>query len=114
MPAGSGGSDPNPLSVFNRWKIFDNLRRSLVPVALVGLLITGWLFSPAPGLWSLLVAGLLLWPVFASLLALLINPPPPGTTLWREPRDCLLRSLSATVFLVDYAGMSVGAIARAT
>jgi cellobiose phosphorylase len=114
VPAGSGGSDPNPLSVFNRWKIFDNLRRSLVPVALVGLLIMGWLFTPAPTLWSLLVGGLLLWPVFASLLALLINPPAPGTKLWREPRDCLLRSLSATVFLVDYAGMSVGAIARAT
>ena len=114
VPAFAGGSYPNPLSVFSRWKIFDNLRRSLVPVALVGLLITGWLFTPAPALWSLLVAGLLLWPVFASVLAPLINPPPPGTRLWREPRDGLLRSFFAAVFLVDYAGMSVGAIARAT
>ncbi|HET7011019.1 MAG TPA: hypothetical protein VFI11_09610, partial [Anaerolineales bacterium] len=38
---------PNPLSGFNRWKIFDNLRRSLVPVANLGLLVAVWLISPA-------------------------------------------------------------------
>ena len=27
----------NPLSTLSRWKIFDNLRRSLVPAALTGL-----------------------------------------------------------------------------
>ena len=112
VPAFGGGSDPNPLSVFNRWKIFDNLRRSLVPPALVALLISGWLFTPAPALWSLLVAGLLLWPVFASLLAPLLHPPPPGTRIWREPWDRLLRSFFTAVFLVDYAGMSIEAIAR--
>ena len=33
----------NPLSTLSRWKIFDNLRRSLVPVALTFLLILGWM-----------------------------------------------------------------------
>ncbi len=113
VPAFGGGSYPNPLSTFNRWKIFDNLRRSLVPVAIVGLLITGWLFTPTPALWSLLVAGLLLWPVFASLLAPLLHRPPPGTRIWREPRDSLLRSFFTAVFLMDYAGMALVAITRA-
>lgn len=112
VPAFGGGSDPNPLSAFNRWKIFDNLRRSLVPVALVALLIAGWLSTPAPVLWSLLVAGLLLWPVFASLLAPLIHRPPPGTRIWREPRDSILRSFFTAVFLLDYAGMALAAITR--
>src|SRR6184192_678077 len=93
VPLGNGRMEPNPLSVFNRWKIFDNLRRSLVPPATVALLLAGWLLTPAPLLWSGIVAGVMLWPVLNSLLALLFHPPPPGTRFWREPRDRLLRSL---------------------
>ena len=39
----------------NRWRILDNLRRSLVPVASLLLLLFGWLISAAPGVWSLVV-----------------------------------------------------------
>jgi len=112
VPAGDGGKSPNPLTAFSRWKIFDNLRRSLVPVATVVLLVVGWLCSPVPALWSLIIAGLLLWPVFGSVLALVLHPPPPGTRFWREPRDCLLRSLLGAIFVVDYAAMAAGAITR--
>jgi len=37
----------NPLSLLNRWKIFDNLRRSLVPAASVTALVVSWFFVPA-------------------------------------------------------------------
>ncbi len=84
VPAGGGGEIPNPIPAFGRWKIFDNLRRSVVPVAAVALLLLGWLFTPTPALWSLAVAGLLLWPVLNSLLALLLHPPPLGTKYWRD------------------------------
>jgi hypothetical protein len=104
--------EPNPLSIFNRWKIFDNLRRSLVPPAIVALLLVGWFFTPAPMLWSALIAGLVLWSVLNSLLALLFHPPPPGTRFWRDPRDRLLRSSFAVIFLADYAGMALDAIVR--
>jgi cyclic beta-1,2-glucan synthetase len=33
VPSADGGSVANPLTRINRWRIFDNLRRSLVPVA---------------------------------------------------------------------------------
>jgi cyclic beta-1,2-glucan synthetase len=112
VPVGDGRVKPNPLSVFSRWKIFDNLRRSLVPPATVGLLLMGWLFTPVPMLWSAIIAGLMLWPVLNSLLALLFNPRPPGTRFWREPRDHLLRSLFAVIFLPDHAGMALDAITR--
>jgi len=112
VPVGGGRVEPNPLSAFNRWKIFDNLRRSLVPPATVALLLAGWLFTPAPLLWSGLIAGLMLWPVLNSLLGLLFHPPPPGTRFWRDPRDRLLRSVLAVIFLADYAGMALDAIAR--
>ena len=50
------GMAPNRLSTINKWKIFDNLRRSLLPPMLVALLAAGWLFLPgAPWVWTLLV-----------------------------------------------------------
>ncbi|PYK51408.1 MAG: hypothetical protein DME51_03255 [Verrucomicrobia bacterium] len=112
VPVGGGRVEPNTLSAFNRWKIFDNLRRSLVPPAIVALLLAGWLLTPAPLLWSGIVAGVMLWPVLNSLLALLFHPPPPGTRFWREPRDRLLRSLFWVIFLPDHAGMALDAIIR--
>jgi cyclic beta-1,2-glucan glucanotransferase len=114
VPLGDGRMEPNPLSVFNRWKIFDNLRRSLVPPAIVALLLVGWFFTPAPMLWSAIIAGLVLWSVLNAFLALLFHPPPPGTRFWRDPRDRLLRSSFAVIFLADYAGMALDAIVRVT
>src|SRR6476620_8541195 len=112
VPLGDGRMEPNPLSIFNRWKIFDNLRRSLVPPAIIALLLVGWFFTPAPMLWSALIAGLVLWSVLNAFLALLFHPPPPGTRFWRDPRDRLLRAMFAVIFLADYAGMALDAIVR--
>src|SRR5881398_3700331 len=112
VPVSGDRIEPNPLSAFNRWKIFDNLRRSLVPPAMVALLLAGWFLTPVPMLWSGIIAGVMLWPVLSSLLAFLFHPPPPGTRFWREPRDRLLRSVLAVIFLPDYAAMALDAIAR--
>jgi cyclic beta-1,2-glucan synthetase len=112
VPLGDGRMEPNPLSDFNRWKIFDNLRRSLVPPATVALLLVGWFFTPVPMLWSGIIAGLMLWPVLNAFLALSFHPPPPGTRFWRDPRDRLLRAIFAVIFLPDYAGMALDAIVR--
>ena len=46
VPVGDGRLQRNPLSALSLWKIADNLRRSLVPVALLLLLLAGWLTSP--------------------------------------------------------------------
>ncbi len=112
VPTAGGATEPNPLATFNQWKVFDNLRRSLVPPATVALLLAGWLLTPAPLMWSAIIAGLMLWPALNSVLGLLFNPPPPGTRFWREPRDRLLRSIFAILFLPDYAGMALDAIVR--
>ncbi len=46
----------NRLSLINLWKVFDNLRRSLLPPTLLALLVAGWLFLPgSPLVWTLLV-----------------------------------------------------------
>jgi cellobiose phosphorylase len=44
----ASGTERNPLSALSRWKILDNLRRSLVPAALVGLIGCGCLLSAPP------------------------------------------------------------------
>ncbi|MCC2671375.1 MAG: cellobiose phosphorylase, partial [Armatimonadetes bacterium] len=41
-----GRSVPNPLSAIARWKMFDNLRRSLIAPGLLVLLAAGWLVLP--------------------------------------------------------------------
>ncbi len=63
---GVGGKKlPNPLSVLDRWKILDNLRRSLLAPALVLLALVGWLWLPGPAwVWTLVVAGVLGTPIF--------------------------------------------------
>src|SRR5213596_3104546 len=112
VPLGDGRMEPNPLSAFNRWKIFDNLRRSLVQPAIVALLVAGWFLTPAPMLWSAIIAGIMLWSVLNSLLTLLFHPPPPGTRFWRDPRDRLLRVMLTVIFLADNAAMALDAIVR--
>ena len=48
--------EKNPLTVLSIWKIFDNIRRSLVPPSLLVMLLAGWLFLAGPAwLWTLLV-----------------------------------------------------------
>ena len=67
--------EKNPLSGLSRWKIFDNLRRSLVAGALTLLLLLGWTVLSAPWFWTLSVIGLILLPpLFASLLEMFQKP----------------------------------------
>ncbi len=48
-----GGTRINPLPMLERWKLFDNLRRSLVPPAQVLLLVLGWTILPgSPWFWT--------------------------------------------------------------
>ena len=63
------GNEANPLSGLSRWKILDNLRRSLTPVLLLSFLLLGWLLAPAlAGTCTLLALALVFGP--ASIAAL--------------------------------------------
>jgi cellobiose phosphorylase len=46
VPGGDAMLIENPLSALSKWKIFDNLRRSLVPLALLLLLVGTWALAP--------------------------------------------------------------------
>ena len=65
----------NPLSSLSRGKIFDNLRRSLVPASLTTLLVVGWAFAVDPLAWTAwLLAIVLVPPLLASLIDLANHP----------------------------------------
>ncbi len=58
-------SKKNPLTLIERWKIFDNLRRGLVDFSLVILLFVAFLFgSYNPAGWLLFAVGVLILPIF--------------------------------------------------
>jgi cellobiose phosphorylase len=78
VPGSDARRIANPLSVLSQWKIFDNLRRSLVPVALLLLLLGSWLLVPELG-----GMGLLLVLVIIGLPGLLAA----GVNTLRRPAD---------------------------
>ena len=103
----------NPLSLLNRWKIFDNLRRSLVPAALVAFLVFAWLCSPFLGATASATAGfLILFPTIAQLVTLVTKRPGRDTSSWRERGHGFRRSLVETAFLIHQAGSALDAICR--
>jgi cyclic beta-1,2-glucan synthetase len=66
------GLERNRLPLISRWKIFDNLRRSLVAPALLALLATGWAVLPGrPWAWTLGTLAVVLFPLFPELLRVL-------------------------------------------
>lgn len=58
----------NALSPLSRWKIFDNLRRSLVPMVLTLLLLLGWTVMASPWFWTAVVIGIVLVPALINCL----------------------------------------------
>ncbi len=62
VPGPSGRRLRNPISALSRWKIFDNLRRSLVAPALLLVLFAGWSTLYPPWFWTLVVAAISLAP----------------------------------------------------
>ena len=75
VPGADTRPQKNPLSLLSRWKMFDNLRRSLSPLALTLLMLAGWTVLPKPWFWTLSVTAIILVPtLITSLLDLFQKP----------------------------------------
>jgi len=119
VPDASGRLVPNTLPAIARWKILDNLRRSLLPPALVALLVAGWTILPGSALlWSTLAVLVLAFPAYVQVgrsLSSRYAGVPLREHILAE-RDSLATSarqafLSA-VFLLHQSGVMLDAIAR--
>ena len=71
-----GRRERNPLSMLSQWKLFDNLRRSLVPVAVTSLLLLGWTMLSPAWFWTVVVVGIFLAPFAIASLSDLVDKPP--------------------------------------
>jgi len=115
-PLRGGSRENNPIGPLNRWKIFDNLRRSLVPATSVCLLLVGWLLFPvSAATWSLLIGLTILLSPALHLTAWMPGQAPEvlasGRT-WREQGTAWLRALIAAAFLPQQAILMLDAVAR--
>ena len=80
VPGFGSRHQKNPLSGLSRWKILDNLRRSLVPAGLTLMLLLGWTVLSPPWFWVLAVLGIILIPALINCIL----------DLLRKPADVLL------------------------
>jgi cellobiose phosphorylase len=75
IPGPASGGQRNPLSALSRWKILDNLRRSLVPLALALLLVLGWTRLEPAWFWTAAVIGIVLVPPVIAFTSGLLRRP---------------------------------------
>ncbi|MEO7083941.1 MAG: glucoamylase family protein, partial [Gemmatimonadaceae bacterium] len=112
----------NPLSTLSRWKIADNLRRSMLPIATFLWLIAAWTVLPGnPVEWTLAVLATMLFPLAFGLLLDAINPPrreaprswqPFYSALWQDSENAAKQFGLRLVFLPHQAQISADAILR--
>ena len=110
VPTGKGKSEPNPLSLLSRWKIFDNLRRSILAPATVTLAVLGWLLTPLPLLWTIFAYAPLLLSLPLSLVGLLLAPARNDARSWREFALAPVRSLVEAALLPHQSLLNGNAI----
>ncbi|MGV7208123.1 GH36-type glycosyl hydrolase domain-containing protein [Oxalobacteraceae bacterium A2-2] len=118
VPGAHRKRERNPLSALSRWKLFDNLRRSLTAPALVLSLIVAWRFLPNPWTWTLAVLCVIFVPPLASTLYDLSHRTP--DTLWSQHLRAAMRraglqfshALLMLAFLPYEAWFSLDAIVR--
>ncbi len=90
VPSLNSGLHRNPLSWLSQWKIGDNLRRSLSPLALTLLLLLGWTVLSEPLFWTLAVTGIILIPPLIISIIDFLNKP--ADVLLRQHLAVTLRS----------------------
>jgi len=115
------GAPRNPLSLLSRAKIFDNLRRSLVPAATVATLVAAWWLLPPSPVWLVLVLAIIgAVPATALLVDTLRRPlepagsgePKVAASARRQAQNLLLQVAQSLACLPHEAAYSLSAIGR--
>ncbi|HEY1809816.1 MAG TPA: glucoamylase family protein [Acidobacteriaceae bacterium] len=120
VPDESGKFVRNPISTISRWKILDNLRRSLVEPATMILLVAGWLGLPGgPVYWTLVTLFLLFVPVFIQLIfglgrAMFIEQEGAVQDVLTGFHQAIVTTLLMLTFLPHQTMMAIDAIVRSS
>ncbi len=117
---GPDGPEQNRLALLSRWKILDNLRRSIVELSQLVFLVAGWLLLPVPVVrWTLLGLSIIAAPWIVTALLAMVRPP--LSRSWRayygavgvDIRTSAQQVALAITFLPHQAWISVDAVVRA-
>ncbi|MFL5575292.1 MAG: glucoamylase family protein, partial [Gemmatimonadaceae bacterium] len=116
---GPEGKQRNRLSAISRWKIVDNLRRSLIEIAQLALLVAGWTVLPGTPLrWTAVGLVAIAVPWLFSLFLALVRPPRDKSwpayyaAVGRDAVTSAQQFALAVVFLPHQAVVSADAIVR--
>lgn len=119
VPDAQGNRVRNPLPLISRWKILDNLRRSLVAPSLFVWLLAAWtIFPGSPLLWTSFAIITVAFPVYLHVTtSLLIHPRAvPWTShfwsVWGDVRTNTAQVALSLVVLPQQAYMMADAILR--
>lgn len=113
VPSSKGTREPNPLSWINRWKIFDNLRRSLVPITALATLFLSW-FTPLFLPWTLLILCVIALPIILRIVDLSwIIVRTKLTNVWSELYKGLLKTVATFALFPHQAFINGDAILKA-
>jgi len=119
VPDAQGRRTRNQLPLIARWKIFDNMRRSLVAPAILIWLLVAWTVLPgSPALWTLFIVLTLAFPVYAHVTtSLLLHPRgiPWTSHFWSVWGNMVTNTAQITLsitFLAHQAYLMLDAIAR--
>ncbi|MCK4692521.1 MAG: hypothetical protein KAT23_02765, partial [Anaerolineales bacterium] len=113
VPRTGRGRKSNELSMLDRWKIVDNLRRSILMPSLLALLIAGWLLLPGSAIvWTLAALLTLAVPFVTSFVMALVGGFGSKSLdgFIQSVRPVAIRWLLALVFLPHEALLIVDAI----
>jgi cyclic beta-1,2-glucan synthetase len=121
VPDRFGRRIANRISAISRWKIADNLRRTLIEPSLLALLLAAWLWLPASAAarWTLFVLAVPLLPELAGGILAAIRAPGHYRALPSYARSIGKRLWTATllagatsILLLHQATLALDAIAR--
>ncbi len=111
------GLERSRLPLISRWKILDNLRRSLLAPALVALLVSAWTWLPGSPLdWTLAALAVLAFPLFPPMVHLGFGPRPQQPfavflhDVWSELENAAAQVFLQTTLLAYHAFEMVHAI----
>jgi cyclic beta-1,2-glucan synthetase len=121
VPDASGRTVRNTLPLLARWKILDNLRRSLTAPALMALLLAGWTILPGSALlWTVLGVLVLAFPAYVQVarsLSSRVRGVPIRQHIAAEHEHVVTsarQSFLSAAFLAHQAWLMADAISRTT
>ncbi len=112
----SGRRVKNTLSLFGRWKLFQNIMRVMFPIAALVCFVTGWATSGRPGAWTLNLLAIAWIPALVGLSigAIVMLLSGDVRSMLRGLWASLSMRAATFIFAVDHARNALDAIVRAS